>query len=114
MPVTLDIARKEVAEILKNNRFVQLNASWCPDCVYTQSVFRKYDVIDKVKFFEIGKYSRGTPDFENYYLAFQEAANKKNLPLIFVDGKFVATEHTFHDWENSKTLEQQFKNLGLL
>ena len=114
MPVTLDIARKEVAELLKNNKFVQLNASWCPDCVYTQSVFRKYDVIDKVKFFEIGHFARGTPDFENYYLAFQEAANKKNLPLIFVDGKFIATEHTFHDWENSKTLEQNFKSLGLL
>lgn len=114
MAITLEAARKEVTQILKNHKFVQLSANWCPDCVYTKNIFQKHGVYDKFYFFEIGNYTRGTKDFDNYYLAFQEAANKKNLPLIFVDGKFVATEHTFHDWENSKTLEQQFKNLGLL
>ncbi|OBA29199.1 hypothetical protein HANVADRAFT_20400 [Hanseniaspora valbyensis NRRL Y-1626] len=114
MAITLEAARKEVTQILKNHKFVQLSASWCPDCVYTKNIFQKHGVYDKFYFFEIGNYNRGTKDFDNYYLAFQEAAKKKNLPLIFADGKFIGTEHTIHDWENKGTLEKEFKNLGLL
>ncbi|XBW37606.1 hypothetical protein QEN19_003187 [Hanseniaspora menglaensis] len=114
MGITLEIARKEVAEILKANKFVQLNASWCPDCVYTKGIFEKYGVYNQFYFFEIAKYQRGTPEFDYYYLAFQEAANKKNLPLIFANGKFIGTEHTIHKWEANGTLEKELRKLDLL
>lgn len=41
-------------EMIKSHPYFQLSASWCPDCVYANSIWNKLNVQDKVFVFDIG------------------------------------------------------------
>ncbi|SCW01771.1 LAFE_0E06898g1_1 [Lachancea fermentati] len=99
-------------QIISSHKFVQLTASWCPDCVYAKSVWNKYGVTDKVYFFEISGFSRD--EQAKYRDAFHQVCGVRNLPTIFVDGSVWGTERELHKFERSGKLEEELKRIGLL
>ncbi|CCK72289.1 glutathione-disulfide reductase GRX8 KNAG_0J02080 [Huiozyma naganishii CBS 8797] len=99
-------------DIVARPGVVQFSADWCPDCQYVNSIWTKFDLLEKVFIFDIGSYSK--VDQEMWRANFQEVTGSRNLPTIFVDGKIWATEKEIHDWEDNGILEDKLKIIGLL
>lgn len=57
-------------EMIKSHPYFQLSASWCPDCVYANSIWNKLNVQDKVFVFDIGSLPRN--EQEKWRIAFQK------------------------------------------
>lgn len=102
----------EARQIIKAHKYVMLTANWCPDCVYANSVWKKYGVLGKVSQFEVGAFDRSK--LNKYRDAFAEVAGIRNLPTIFVDGKVWGTETELHKFERQGTLEAELRKIGLL
>ncbi|KAL6944743.1 hypothetical protein ACO0RG_001490 [Hanseniaspora osmophila] len=111
MSSKLDIAR----DLVSKNKFFQLTAAWCPDCVYTYRIYDKFGIKSKFAFFDVADLDRRSREYQEYRDAFTKVAGGvTNLPTVFVNGKFWATEAEFLKWEKNGTLEQEFKKVGLL
>ncbi|SCU92949.1 LAME_0F02124g1_1 [Lachancea meyersii CBS 8951] len=102
----------EAKQVITSQKFVQLTADFCPDCVYANSVWKRFGVLDKVLQFEIGSFDRATQ--MKYRDAFEQVAGVRNLPTIFVDGKVWGTEHDLHKFERKGTLQEELKKIGLI
>ncbi|SCU84462.1 LAFA_0D10088g1_1 [Lachancea sp. 'fantastica'] len=102
----------EVKEVIASQKVVQLTANWCPDCVYANSVWKKFGVSQKVLLFEIGGFDRTTQ--QKFRDAFEQVAGIRNLPTIFVNGKVWGTERELRKFEKKGTLENELKKIGLL
>ncbi|CAR22855.1 glutathione-disulfide reductase GRX8 [Lachancea thermotolerans CBS 6340] len=102
----------EAKQIIRSHKYVMLTANWCPDCVYANSIWRKYGVLNKVSQFEVGGYDRDK--LNKYRDAFAEVAGIRNLPTIFVDGKVWGTEAELHKFEREGTLLEELKKIGLI
>lgn len=105
-------SKSDVQKLITSAKFFQFSASWCPDCQYANSVWRRYDVQDQVKVFDIGSLPK--PEQEAWRVAFQQETGSRNLPTIFVDGRIWGTEKELHRLDNSKGLEAELKSIGLL
>lgn len=103
---------EQVQKLVGSAKYFQLSASWCPDCQYANSVWARYNVQDKIKVFDIGSLPK--KEQEAWRVAFQKVTGSRNLPTIYVDGKFWATESELHRHENKKQLEAELKKIGLL
>ncbi|CAI4048294.1 hypothetical protein SUVZ_12G3900 [Saccharomyces uvarum] len=99
-------------EMIKSHQYFQLSASWCPDCVYANSVWDKFNVKNKVFVFDIGSLPR--TEQEKWRVAFQKVVGSRNLPTVVVNGKFWATESQLHRFENKGTLKEELTKIGLL
>ncbi|SCV05909.1 LANO_0H17854g1_1 [Lachancea nothofagi CBS 11611] len=102
----------EVKQIIKSQKFVQLTANYCPDCVYANNIWQKFGVLNKILQFEIGGFDRATQ--QKYRDAFEQVTGSRNLPTIFVDGKVWGTEHDLHKYERKGTLQAELKKIGLI
>ncbi|CEP60456.1 glutathione-disulfide reductase GRX8 LALA0_S01e11298g [Lachancea lanzarotensis] len=102
----------EAKEVISSQKFVQLSANYCPDCVYANSIWKKFGVLDKILLFEIGAFDRATQ--LKYRDAFEQVAGIRNLPTIFVNGKVWGTERELHRFEKNGTLSEELKKIGLL
>ncbi|AJV60311.1 ADE_G0037860.mRNA.1.CDS.1 [Saccharomyces cerevisiae] len=99
-------------EMIKSHPYFQLSASWCPDCVFANSIWNKLNVQDKVFVFDIGSLPRN--EQEKWRIAFQKVVGSRNLPTIVVNGKFWGTESQLHRFEAKGTLEEELTKIGLL
>lgn len=102
----------KVKELIKGHQFFQLTASWCPDCVYANSVWKRFGVEDKIQMFDIGALSQS--EREQWRQAFQKVTGSRNLPTVLVNGKFWATESELHRFEAAGTLKEELKKINLL
>lgn len=102
----------EVLDLLKSHKFLQFSASWCPDCRYANSVWRKLGIENKIYVFDIASFPR--PTQEQWRVAFQEATGSRNLPSIYYNGSLWGTESRLHALEKNGTLTDELKKLGLL
>ncbi|SCU93907.1 LADA_0G05490g1_1 [Lachancea dasiensis] len=102
----------EAKEVIASQKFVQLTANFCPDCVYANAVWQKFGVLDKVLQFEIGGFDKETQ--LKYRDAFAQVAGVRNLPTIFVDGKVWGTESELHKYETNGTLQTELQKIGLI
>lgn len=102
----------KVKELIKGHKYFQLTANWCPDCLYANSVWKRYGVEDKIHSFEIGPMPNN--EREKWRQAFQKVTGSRNLPTVLVDGKFWATESELHRFEAAGTLKDELKKINLL
>lgn len=102
----------KVIELLKAHKYVQFSASWCPDCAYANSVWKKLGIDDKIYVFDIG--SMPTAEQQQWRAAFMQATGSRNLPTIYVNGRIWGTESQLHSYENSGTLKQELNKIGLI
>ncbi|KAH3901049.1 related to Glutaredoxin-8 [Saccharomycodes ludwigii] len=99
--------------LVQKHKFFQLTASWCPDCRYTNNIWKTFNVQNKIQSLEIAPMDRIEAD--NYREAFSIVAGGiRNLPTVFVNGKYWCTEKELHSWESNGTLKQEFEKVGLL
>lgn len=104
---------EKAQSILRAHRFVQLTAGWCPDCVYANSIWKKYGVLDKVYLFDISKLP--TREEGNAYRdAFHEISGIRWLPTIFVNGTKWGTEADLRRLDKEGKLVDELKKVGLL
>ncbi|GMM39427.1 hypothetical protein FOG51_03855 [Hanseniaspora uvarum] len=115
MSLTYEQAKAEVEEIVSNNKYVFFTASWCPDCVYLKEIFNKYGILDKFYIWELSRYEKGSDDFKLYTKVwFEEAFGQQNIPLLFVNGVYLGTEHQIRSWEKHGKIEENLKKLELI
>ena len=114
MAITYEQAKTEVEEIIASNKYVFFTASWCPDCVYLKEVFSSHGVLDKFYIWELSRYEKGTDDYKTYcQVWFEQAFGQQNIPLLFVDGVYLGTEHQVRSWEKHNKTDEKLKQLGL-
>ncbi|CCD27093.1 glutathione-disulfide reductase GRX8 NDAI_0J02010 [Naumovozyma dairenensis CBS 421] len=99
-------------ELIDSNKYFQFSANWCKDCVYTLSVWDKYNIRSKFKIFDIGDLSK--EEQTEWRNAFEEVTGIRNLPTIIVDGEVWGTETKLHELEDMNQLEFELKRLGLV
>ncbi|AET38456.1 glutathione-disulfide reductase GRX8 Ecym_2757 [Eremothecium cymbalariae DBVPG len=101
-------------ELVKAHKYFQFSASWCPDCVYANSIWEKYNITSKIFIFDISTESKDKAEESVWRSAFKEATGSRNLPTIYIDGQIWGTESKLHQLENAGLLEEEFKKLNLL
>lgn len=89
-----------------------LSKSWCPDCHYAINIFKKYNVLNKVKIVELDK----MPSSAAFKLEkeFTEISGRKWVPSLFFNGKFWGNEGDLKTLESTEKTETEFKKEGLL
>lgn len=102
----------KVKDLVKAHKFLQFSASWCPDCVYANSIWKKFGVENKIHIFDIG--SLPASEQQQWRNAFQVATGSRNLPTIIVNGSFWGTESELHRFESKGTLQQELTKIGIL
>lgn len=102
----------QVRKLIKEYKYFQFSASWCPDCRYALSIWDRFNVTSRVHIFDIGSLPKD--DQEKWRVAFNDVTGSRNLPTIFVDGKIWGTERELHNHEDNGTLEIELKRIGLL
>ncbi|GCE97310.1 glutathione-disulfide reductase grx8 [Zygosaccharomyces mellis] len=102
----------KVLELLKSHKFLQFSASWCPDCRYANSVWRKLGIENKIYIFDIACFPRSAQ--EQWRSAFQQATGSRNLPSIYCNGNLWGTESQLHAFEKKGTLQDELRKVGLL
>ncbi|CCE61767.1 hypothetical protein TPHA_0B00950 [Tetrapisispora phaffii CBS 4417] len=102
----------KVKELITSSEFFQFSASWCPDCVYANSIWTKFHVSDKVTIFDIGSLPK--EEQEQWRQAFQRVTGSRNLPTIFVNGVIWGTESELHKFENNGSIQQELEKINLL
>ncbi|CDO92408.1 unnamed protein product [Kluyveromyces dobzhanskii CBS 2104] len=101
-------------EVVSSHRFVQLSAGWCPDCVYSNSIWKKYGVTDKIFNYDIAEVTNSRSEWNEIRDSFQKATGSRNLPTLYVDGKVWGTEAELHKFERNGTLKKELQKIGLL
>ena len=102
----------KVLELHKSHKVLQFSASWCPDCRYANSVWKKLGIENKIFVFDIASFPR--PDQEQWRSAFQQVTGSRNLPSIYYNGTLWGTESQLHAFENNGTLRDELRKIGLL
>ncbi|CCC72104.1 hypothetical protein NCAS_0J01250 [Naumovozyma castellii] len=102
----------EARQLISSNKFFQLSANWCPDCVYSLSIWDKFKCRSKIKIFDIGNLSKD--EQESWRSAFLTVSGSRNLPTIFVDGSVWGTETKLHELEGKGLLKQELTKIGLI
>ncbi|AQZ16574.1 GRX8 (YLR364W) [Zygosaccharomyces parabailii] len=102
----------KVLDLLKSHKYLQFSASWCPDCSYANSVWKKLGVENKIHVFDIGSMPR--TEQQQWRAAFKEATGSGNLPTIYVNGSTWGTELQLHSFERKGTLKEELGKIGLL
>lgn len=102
----------KVKQLISGHKFLQFTANWCPDCVYANSLWKRYGVESKIHLFDVGPMANN--EREQWRQAFQQVTGSRNLPTVLVDGKFWATESELHAFERKGTLKQELEKVGLL
>ncbi|CCE92406.1 glutathione-disulfide reductase GRX8 TDEL_0E01630 [Torulaspora delbrueckii] len=102
----------KVKQLIASHQFLQFTANWCPDCIYANSIWKRFGVQSKIHMFEVGPMSNN--EREQYRKAFQEVTGSRNLPTVVVNGKFWATESELHRFEAKGTLKEELQKIGLL
>lgn len=101
-------------ELVSSHKFVQLSASWCPDCVYSNNIWKKFGVTDKIYNYDIAAVTDSRSEWNEIRDAFLKATGSRNLPTLYVDGKVWGTEADLHRFEENGTLQQELQKIGLL
>jgi glutaredoxin 3 len=100
------------ASIVKNNRFVMLSKSWCPDCHYAMAVFNKHKVLSKIHLVELDKMEPSQAlKLEKEFTAL---SGRKWVPSLFFNGKFWGNEADLYRLESLEKTQETFKDQGLL
>lgn len=104
---------KRATQLIEENQFLMLSKSWCPDCHYTYSIWKKYGVFDKIKIIELDKFEnqKEALDLE---LAFTKISGRKWVPTIFFNKQRFGTEEDLKKLESLDQTEQVFRKAGLL
>ncbi|KAH3660228.1 hypothetical protein OGAPHI_007433 [Ogataea philodendri] len=98
-------------QLIQDNKFLVLSKSWCPDCHYATAVFKKYGVLDQVKFVELDKLpSNEALELEKQFTAI---SGRKWVPTIFFNGEVFGTEATLKQLESLDKLPGEFEKAGL-
>ncbi|AMD18537.1 HBL365Cp [Eremothecium sinecaudum] len=100
-------------QLIKQHKYFQLSASWCPDCAYANSIWDRYKVKDKIYEFDIAKESIDKEEETKWRAAFRDATGSANLPTIFIDGQVWGTERELHQHEEAGSLESELKRIEL-
>lgn len=100
--------KKQAIEEINKHKIFTFEANWCKDCKYLNKIFTEYQVPH-------GKLDIGDLDKEiqnEWRDAFEELTGGiRNLPSIFVNGKYYCTESKIHEWEDAGVLAQELKKL---
>ena len=108
----IDTFETQLRDLIKANKYFQFSASWCPDCKYANSIWNRYNVLSKIKVFDIATYSQA--DQESLRSAFKNITGTRNLPTLVVNGVVWGTERELHAHEDAGTLESALRSIGLL
>lgn len=103
-----DIAK----ELISTNRFLMISKSWCPDCHYVYQVWDSFGVRDKVHIIELDKMEAN--EAAQLEEAFTAITGRKWVPTIFFNGKKLGTESELKLWKENGTLENVFREQGIL
>jgi len=104
---------KRAQAFIDKNRFFMISKSWCPDCVYTENIWKKYGVSSKVEILELDKMP-DQKDAAELEKAFTEIAGRKWVPTIWFNGSRFGTEQDLKRLESQDATEKEFKSAGLL
>ena len=99
-------------DLIKQNKYLMLSKSWCPDCHYAIRVLQKYNVINKVKLIELDKMNSN--EALKLEKEFTEISGRKWVPSLFFNGKFWGNESDLNKLESTDSTEKVFKEVGLL
>ena len=102
----------QLRDLIKTSKYFQFSASWCPDCKYANSIWNRYNVLSKIKIFDIATFSQA--DQESLRSAFKNITGTRNLPTLVVNGEVWGTEKELHAHEDAGTLESALGAIGLL
>lgn len=102
----------KVKQLITSHQFLQFTANWCPDCVYANSLWKRYGVENKIHLFDVGPMAND--EREQWRKAFQKVTGSRNLPTVVVNGKFWATESELHAFESKDILKEELQKIGLL
>lgn len=105
----LDRAQK----LIKENQFLVLSKTWCPDCHYVHNLFAQLGVTSKVHVIELDKLE-DQEDAGKLEAAFTEIAGRKWVPTIFFNGKRFGTEQDLKQLKASGDLETVLKKEKLI
>lgn len=108
---TLDI-EQTLKDLISSQKYFQFSADWCPDCRYTNGIWTKFDLTEKIFIFDIGSFTKD--DQEVWRSTFQKITGSRNLPTILVEGKIWGTEKELHEFEDNGSLEAELKKISLL
>lgn len=104
--------KQTLTDLINSNKYFQFSRDTCPDCIYVNGIWTKFDLTEKLFIFDIGSFTKDVQ--EQWRVAFEELTGGRNLPTIMIDGKFWATEKEIHEFEDSNKLEEQLKSIKLL
>ncbi|AGO10931.1 AaceriAFR577Wp [[Ashbya] aceris (nom. inval.)] len=104
---------QKAKELVSQHKYLQLSASWCPDCVYANSVWEKLGLQQKIVVFDIAQVSKDKQEEVAWRDAFERATGSRNLPTLYVDGQVWGTELELHAHEDAGTLRAELAKIGL-
>lgn len=102
-----DYAQK-AQDYIKNEKFLVVSKSWCPDCVYAKKVFA--DLKAEPFVLEVDKLQDG----EQLHKAFIDITNQRTVPNTFIDGEHIGTEDDIARLLANGELKSKLEKAGLI
>lgn len=104
---------KKAEALVKDNPYLMLSKSWCPDCVYANKVWESFGVASKIKLIELDKIE-DKKESDELERAFAELSGRKWVPTIFFHGRLFGSEKDLKRWSSEGKLERILRNEGLI
>lgn len=104
---------EKARELVSQHKYLQLSASWCPDCVYANGVWERLGLQQQIVVFDIAQEAKDKQEEGAWRDGFERATGSRNLPTLYVDGQVWGTERELHALEDAGTLRAELAKIGL-
>jgi glutaredoxin 3 len=94
--------------LIKDQTFLFVSKSWCPDCVYGKKVFADLKATPYI--IELDKLDNG----KELQAAFLEITGQNTVPNVFINGEHIGTEHDIARLLESGQLKKKLEAANLI
>ncbi|ANB13310.1 dithiol glutaredoxin GRX2 [Sugiyamaella lignohabitans] len=100
---------QQARDLIKNEKFLFVSKTWCPDCVYGKKVFSDLNT-SPPHLVELDLLDNG----KELQSAFLEITKQNTVPNVFIDGEHIGTEDDIARLLESGELKQKLETAGLI